>query len=111
MSYSLDFRQKVINYIENGGQVVKAAKTFGIARATIYRCLGRKDLEATKVERRKIKLDWNAKLIERAKRFGVHPTTIWYALDKMKINKKSNSGIEKKTERKGSIILEFCNNS
>ena len=99
MSYSLDFRQKVINYIENGGQVVKAAKIFGIARATIYRWLDRQDLEATKVERRQRKLDWSAlekdvrenpdaKLIERAKRFGVHPTAIWYALDKMKITRK-----------------------
>ena len=60
MSYSLDFRQKVLNYIENGGRVVKAAKVFGIARATIYRWLNRQDLEATKVERRKRKLDWRA---------------------------------------------------
>ena len=99
MSYSLDFRQKVINYIEDGGQVVKAAKIFGIARATIYRWLNRQDLEATKVERRQRKLDWSAlekdvrenpdaKLIERAKRFGVHPTAFWYALKKMKITRK-----------------------
>ena len=112
MSYSLDFRQKVLNYIENGGRVVKAAKIFGVARATIYRWSNRQDLEATKVERRKRKLDWkaleedvksnpDAKLIERAKRFGVHPTAIWYALNKMKITrKKKNSAIEKEIEKK-----------
>ena len=107
MSYSLDLRQKVINYIEHGGKITDAAKTFGIGRATIYRWLNRQNLEATKVECRKRKLDWKAletdvklnpdeKLIERAKKFGVHPSAIWYALNKMKITrKKKNSDIEK----------------
>ena len=29
MPYSLDFRQKVINFIENGGTITKEAHTFG----------------------------------------------------------------------------------
>jgi hypothetical protein len=37
MPYSLDFRQKVINFIENGGTITKAAHTFWIGRALIYR--------------------------------------------------------------------------
>ena len=41
MSYSLDFRQKVINFAENGGKITKAAHTFGIGRASIYRWLSR----------------------------------------------------------------------
>ena len=43
MPYSLDFRQKVINFIENGGTITKAAHTL---------------LEATKVKSRQRKLDW-----------------------------------------------------
>ena len=99
MSYSLDLRKKVISYIENGGKVTQAAKMFGIGRATIYRWLNRPNLEVTKVEHRKRKLDWEAlekdvklnpdeKLIERGKKFGVHTTAIWYALKKMKITRK-----------------------
>ena len=33
MAYSLDLRQKVIDYIENGGRVTKAPQVFGIRRA------------------------------------------------------------------------------
>ena len=56
MPYSLDFRQKVINFIENGGKITKAAHTFGIGRASIYRWLSRPTLSATKVKSRQIKL-------------------------------------------------------
>jgi transposase len=52
MAYSLDLRQKVIDYIENGGRVTKAPQVFGIRRASIYRWLERKELVATKVKYR-----------------------------------------------------------
>ena len=58
MPYSLDFRQKVINFVENGGTITKAAHTFRIERASIYRWLSRPKLSATKVKSRQIKLDW-----------------------------------------------------
>ncbi|EGJ28394.1 transposase [Moorena producens 3L] len=99
MPYSLDFRKKVIKYIEKGGNITEAAKVFGIGIATIYKWLNRSELKATKVERRQRKLDWkaleqdvkenpDAKLIERAKKFGVRPSAIFYALKKMKITRK-----------------------
>ena len=34
MPYSLDFRQKVINIVENGGTITEAAHTFGIGIAS-----------------------------------------------------------------------------
>ena len=58
MPYSLDFRQKVINFVENGGTITKAAHTFGIGRASIYRQLSPPTLSATKVKSRQRKLDW-----------------------------------------------------
>ena len=58
MPYSLDFRQKVINFVENGGTITKSAHTFGRRRASIYRWLSRPKLSATKVKSRQIKLDW-----------------------------------------------------
>ena len=58
MPYSLGFRKKVINFVENGGTITKAAHTFGIARASIYRWLSRPTLSATQVKSRQRKLDW-----------------------------------------------------
>ncbi len=39
MPDSLGFRQKVINFVENGGTITKVAHTFVIGIASIYRCL------------------------------------------------------------------------
>jgi Transposase. len=58
MPYSLEFRQKVINFVENGGTITKAAHTFRIERASIYRWLSRPKLSATKVKSHQRKLDW-----------------------------------------------------
>ena len=58
MPYSLDFRQKVINFVENGGTITKKAHKFGIGRASIYRWLSRPTLSATEVKIRQRKLDW-----------------------------------------------------
>ena len=58
MSYILDFRQKVIIFLGNGGTITKAAHIFGIGRASIYRWLSRPTLSATKVKSRQRKLDW-----------------------------------------------------
>ncbi len=106
MSYSLDLRQKVIDYVESGGKITKAAKLFGIGRASIYRWLDREGLEATKVKNRQRKLDRKelekdikenpeAKLKLIAEKFGVSTTAIWGALKKIKITrKKKNCVIE-----------------
>ena len=58
MPYSLDFIKKVINFVENGGTITKAAHTFGIRRASIYRWLSRPKLSPTKVKSSQRKLDW-----------------------------------------------------
>ena len=58
MPYSLDLRQKVINFVKNGGTITEAAHTFGRGITSIYRWLSRPTLSATKVKSRQIKLDW-----------------------------------------------------
>ena len=58
MPYSLYLRQKVINFLENGGMITEAAHTFGIGIALIYRQLSRPKLSATKVKSCRRKLDW-----------------------------------------------------
>ena len=75
--------------------LTEAAHVFRIGIASIYRWLSRTKVEATKVKRRRIKLDWKElekdvkpnpefKLADRAQKFGVNQPAIFYALKKMK---------------------------
>ena len=104
MAYSLDLRQKVIDYIENGGRVTKAPQVFGIRRASIYRWLERKELVATKVKYRQrqgsleirelsidIQENLEARLKQRAEKFGVTTSAIFKAIKKMKMTRKKQS--------------------
>ena len=47
MSYSIDLRHKVLEYIAKGGTQLDAAKHFNINPKTIYRWKKRKTLAAT----------------------------------------------------------------
>ena len=87
MSYSSYLRKKVVNYVENGSRIAEAAVLFKIGMATIYRGLSRRELRPNLVKRGKRKLDWkalekdvkenpSARLIDRAKKFGVKPSAI-----------------------------------
>lgn len=118
MPYSLDLRKRVVKYVEKGGSISEAARVFSVGRATIYRWLGRENLSATKVKRRQRKLCWKAleidvrenpsdRLIDRAKKFGVRPSAIHYALSQLKITRKKNKCvIESAIERKESNIID-----
>ncbi len=102
MPYSLDLRARVIAFVENGGGITRASKLFRVSRTSIYRWLNRTNLQATKVSRRQRKLNWFAldkdvtdnpdlRLIDRAKKFQLTPSAIFYALKKIKINRKKRS--------------------
>ena len=58
MPDSLDLREKVIHFVENGVKITKAFQIFVVGRASVYRWLSRPKLSATKVKRRRRKLDW-----------------------------------------------------
>lgn len=99
MAYSLDLRKRVVEYIENGGPITRAATLFKVGRTTIYRWLGRQDLKPTQVKRRRRKLDYqalekdvaenpDARLIDRAQKFGVRPSAIHYAFKVLNIRRK-----------------------
>ncbi|NEP85821.1 MAG: helix-turn-helix domain-containing protein [Okeania sp. SIO2C2] len=47
MSYSVDLRTRVIEYIENGGSILSATRIYKVGRSTIYRWLARVDLKPT----------------------------------------------------------------
>jgi len=100
MTYSLDFRQRVVSFIEEGGSQREAMRIFKVSHNTIYRWQTAKDLQPKKHGPRRRKIDTaalarhvkehsDAKLSERAAHFGVHTSAIWYQLRKMKLVKKS----------------------
>ena len=75
---------------------------FSVSEGSVHNWLKRDDLAPTKVKRRHRKIDWKvleqyvqnkpaAKLIDRAKHFGVHTTAIWYAIKQMNITRKSGT--------------------
>src|SRR4028118_368291 len=118
MSYSLDLRKRVVDYVENGGRIAQATGLFQVGRATIYRWLGRTELRPLPVKRRKRKLDWqalendvkenpDARLIDRAKKFGVRPSAISYALKEMKITQKKTTSLSGKKPRIKNKILQI----
>jgi putative transposase len=100
MTYSLDFRHRVVSFIEEGGSQREAQRIFKISRNTIYRWCTSVDLRPKihgsrhrKLDKAALKLHVrehpDAKLSERAAHFDVHPSAIWYQLRKMNLVKKS----------------------
>lgn len=96
MSYSLDFRQRVVAYVRDGGTKTEASRIFGIERRTLYHWLSAKDLSPHPAKTRKRKLDKAALaahvrdypdlvLRERAAHFGVRINSIWSALQALRI--------------------------
>ena len=100
MSYSIDLRKRVVEYVHNGGQQTDAVRLFQVSRKTIYNWLKRDDLSPTVRGPRKRKMDRDdlashveaypdALLRERAEHFGVCTNAVWEALQKMEIRKKN----------------------
>ncbi|MBF0284505.1 MAG: helix-turn-helix domain-containing protein [Magnetococcales bacterium] len=102
MSYDLDLRERVIAFVKNGGRKTDAVRVFNVGRRTVYNWLARADL-APKVRDshdRKLKKEElaahvqafpDAFLRERAQHFGVRTSTVWAALQQMKIRKKNDA--------------------
>ena len=112
MVYSADLRQRVIQFVSQGGTKAEAVRLYKVSRWCVNEWCRTKNLTPNYPQRRNRKLDWHrlekhvskypdALLRERAAEFGVHPHAIWYALKQMKLTRKKNSQIHsKKTSRK-----------
>ena len=103
MSYSLDMRERVIKFVEEGGSKVKAAAIFGICRDTIYGWL-RKKAEQGTLQDSPPKRGWKKlnpvvllayvlehpdfTLAEYAKYFGASIPSVCLALRRLKITRK-----------------------
>jgi transposase len=100
MTYSVDFRKKVVVFVRSGGGQAEAARRFGISLWCVRDWLARKDLQPQqKGVPRQRKLDKDALrahvrdepdalLRERAVHFGVHMSVIGKALHQMKLTHK-----------------------
>jgi transposase len=100
MTYSVDFRKKVVGFVRNGGGQAEAARRFVISLWCVRDWLARKNLQPQQqgVPRRR-KLDKEALrahvrdcpdaiVRERAAHFGVRYNSVWVALKAMKITHK-----------------------
>jgi len=112
MTYSIDLRKRVVNFVRSGGTKAQAAKIFSVNRATVYDWLGRADLAPKVHGPRRGKLNKSdlyqhvmdhpdALLRERAAHFGVHINAIWVALRKMGLRKKKSRAMSSETIWKG----------
>lgn len=102
MTYSLDFRKRVMNMKEkNKLTYEKISRQFGISMRTLFNWNNRieprenRNKPATKIDMDKLKEDVKRHpddfQHERAERFGVSPNGILYALRRLRISNKKNS--------------------
>ncbi len=107
MSYSLDLRQRVVEFVQQGGSKSEAARLFGISRGRIYvwlklppgqlaaRQTGPKQAHKVDMPALKEMIQANPDLLqtELAQHFGVCESTIHYARQRLKITRKKDSWI------------------
>lgn len=100
MTYSVDLRRKVVAFVRDGGSQREAARHFDISLWCVRDWLTRKDLKPQqKGVPRQRKLDKQAVrahvrdhpeaiLRERAAHFGVHVSSMGWALHRLKLTRK-----------------------
>lgn len=104
MTYSLDLRERVVSYMNDGGSANKASSIFDVSVRTIHYWMKRKDLSPKpsfsrqrKINKAKLKQHVeehpNLLLRERADIFGVHISSLSRSMGKMKIVKKTKDAI------------------
>jgi len=101
MSYSIDLRSRVVDFVRTGGLQSEASRLYGVDRKSIYNWLRRDELSAKPHGSRLRKLDKSALVVhvrdfpdallrERAAHFNVSVPSLWAALRKMNIVKKND---------------------
>lgn len=107
MTYSVDLRKRVVDFVATGGSKAEASRRYEVSLWCVNDWCKRKNLAPSPQLGRKRKLDWDALakhiqeypdalLRERAQYFGVHTSAIGYAKKQMKLTRKKNSQIQGK---------------
>jgi len=108
-AYSLDLRERVVTFIQNGGSKAEAARRFDIGRRSVYRYLAAKasDTLAPKVSwgrwrkldpqklRRYVKKNPDATLKEIGTAFGVCHHAVWVRLNHLGLALKKSHKISR----------------
>lgn len=104
MSYSIDLREKVLKYVEEGGSISEAARLFDISRPAIYQWVKKKKAGSLKDEPprrpwRKInpqeviafvEKHSDLRLADYAKHFGIKASSMFNVFKRLKISRKKN---------------------
>ena len=109
MSYGIDLRKRVVEYVQNGGGKAEAARRFGVSRGRVYQwmSLGKKlttglrpgPTDGHKVNTAELEKAVNGQpdilQTELAKRFAVDTSTICRSLKKLGYTRKKNVGLQR----------------
>ncbi len=118
MAYSLDFRKQVFKVKEkNNFTFEETSKHFGITIRSLFRWSKRlepklkRDKPASKVDMKRLEKDVkkhpDSYQYERAEKFGVTQSAIYYALKRLGISVKKNASSPKsKRRKKGGVSKE-----
>jgi putative transposase len=116
MSYSIDYRKRVMSFVKEGGSKREAARLFKVSPNTVYQWLQRgTDLKPRMTSLRRRKLDKkvllqhvqqnpDATLRERATHFGVTVNAIWVAKKRLRIVKKTTALHRKMPYAKNGVL-------
>lgn len=110
MAHSNDLRQRVLSFVLGGGSKAEAARTYNVGRSRIYVWLSdvnqptgkpgpkrnRKVNAAALMQRVEERPD--SGLRELGAEFGVHYSTIHYALKRLNYSRKKNLVVRRKTK-------------
>jgi len=110
-AYSLDLRERVIVYVQEGGEKTQACQIFKIGRDTLYRWLRQHQTKGTltpkvrgKYTPRKLDDDAvttyiaahpDATLAELGTAFGVSAVAMWKACQRLQITRKKNASVRR----------------
>ena len=107
MRCSSDLRQRVVDFVRNGGSKAEAARRFTVGEASVYRWLKPGGVAYKRPgPRRSHKLDWehvrrhveahpDRTQAERARHFQVSRHCIWYALQRLQVTHKKKDRVQR----------------
>lgn len=101
MTYSVDLRERVIRFVQEGGSKVEAARHFNVSRWCVYNWFKREKIAPKAQESRQNKLvkadlltlvqtQNDLRLADYAAQLGVTTQAVWYAFKRWGITKKND---------------------
>lgn len=111
MTYSVDLRERVVDFVRQGGSKSEAARVFGVSRWCVYDWMSRETLESAKqgcpgpwklspeTLEAHVASYPDAYQHERGVALGVSRYVVWYGLKRLGIRRKKNAAVPRKKRR------------